>query len=111
MPLLNTVVLLRSGVSVTWAHHATLSGGHNTIVLALLLTISLGIYFTCLQGLEYLEAPFGIYDSSYGSAFFMATGFHGIHVILGRVFLLVILVRAIWAIISSSHHQGLECSI
>ena len=78
MPLLNSVVLLSSGVSVTWAHHRILSINHSSAVSRLTVTIALGVYFTCLQGLEYWEAPFRFSDGAYGSVFFIATGFRWI---------------------------------
>lgn len=77
VPLLNTAILISSGVTVTWAHHALISGNRPQSILALTVTILLGIVFTALQALEYYEAPFTIADSVYGSTFFVATGFHG----------------------------------
>jgi cytochrome c oxidase subunit 3 len=110
VPLLNTVVLLASGVSVTWAHHSLLEGNYFQIVWSLGLTILLGFYFTCLQGFEYLEASFTIADSVYGSTFFIATGFHGLHVIVGTSFLLVCFLRQILNHFSSYHHFGFEAA-
>lgn len=88
VPLLNSVILLSSGVSVTWAHHALIKGHHSQTVLGLTVTILLGGYFTVLQAYEYLEARFNISDSVFGSTFFTATGFHGLHVIVGTLFLI-----------------------
>lgn len=88
VPLLNTIILLSSGVSVTWAHHRILKNKFNKRKISLLITVILGIYFTLLQGLEYWQAEFTISDSTYGSTFFIATGFHGLHVIIGTIFLL-----------------------
>lgn len=71
----------------------------------------LGAYFTALQGIEYVEAPFSIADSVYGSTFFVATGFHGLHVIIGRIFLLSMLSRLVKGHFSKNHHFGLEAAI
>nr|UIN24696.1 cytochrome c oxidase subunit III [Eusirus cf. giganteus clade g1] len=111
IPLLNTAVLLASGVTVTWAHHAVTEGSHSQSMQGLALTIFLGLYFTALQGLEYVEASFSVADSVYGSTFFVATGFHGLHVIIGTTFLLTCLVRLNAAHFSASHHMGLEAAI
>nr|YP_009255676.1 cytochrome c oxidase subunit III [Stygobromus indentatus]AND97084.1 cytochrome c oxidase subunit III [Stygobromus indentatus] len=111
VPLLNTAILLASGVSVTWAHHATLEKTYTESNQGLLLTIILGIYFTAIQAMEYSEASFSIADSVYGSTFFVATGFHGLHVIIGTTFLSVCLFRTYKAHFSSNHHFGLEAAI
>lgn len=111
IPLLNTIILLSSGVTVTWAHHSILENKFTETKNSLLLTVTLGAYFTLLQALEYIEASFTLADSVYGSTFFVATGFHGLHVIIGRLFLVVILARHINIHISSKHHFGLEASI
>lgn len=111
VPLLNTAILLASGVSVTWAHHATTENLHSQAVQGLLLTVILGIYFSALQALEYVEAPFSIADSVYGSTFFVATGFHGLHVIIGTTFLLVCLTRLLLGHFSRAHHVGFEAAI
>nr|WGO58112.1 cytochrome c oxidase subunit III [Salganea quinquedentata] len=110
IPLLNTAILLSSGVTVTWAHHGLLENNYNQAFQGLFLTISLGIYFTTLQGYEYLEAPFTIADSVYGSTFFMATGFHGLHVIIGTTFLLTCFLRHLFYHFSSIHHFGFEAA-
>jgi cytochrome c oxidase subunit 3 len=93
VPLLNTGVLLASGVTVTWAHHGLIEGRFKSAFQGLLFTVILGIYFTVLQALEYYEASFSIADRVYGSTFFVATGFHGLHVLIGSTFLLVCLGR------------------
>jgi cytochrome c oxidase subunit 3 len=95
VPLLNTVILLSSGATVTWAHHAVLAGDHRAVILGLLATVGLAIAFTALQGFEYVNANFTIADSVFGSTFFMATGFHGFHVFIGTCFLVVCLFRAL----------------
>nr|ALO76546.1 cytochrome c oxidase subunit 3 [Aderidae sp. GENSP01] len=110
IPLLNTLILISSGLTVTWAHHALMENNFNQSMQALLLTVILGIYFTMLQAYEYLESSFSISDSSYGSSFFMATGFHGIHVIIGTTFLLVCLIRHKNNHFSSIHHFGFEAA-
>nr|QZP41070.1 cytochrome c oxidase subunit 3 [Geoscapheus robustus] len=110
IPLLNTAILLSSGVTVTWAHHGLLSNNYNQSFQGLLLTIILGVYFTALQAYEYLEASFTIADSVYGSTFFMATGFHGLHVIIGTTFLLTCFLRHLYYHFSSNHHFGFEAA-
>nr|AVW86219.1 cytochrome c oxidase subunit 3 [Euthalenessa festiva] len=110
IPLLNTAVLLASGVTVTWAHHSLIEGSRNETIQALSLTVTLGIYFTVLQAMEYLEAPFSIADSVYGSTFFVATGFHGLHVLIGSSFLIVCLARSVLHQYSPNHHFGFEAA-
>ena len=110
VPLLNRIILLSSGVSVTWAHHSLIAGNHSRTFKGLGLTIILGVYFTALQALEYWEAPFAIRDRSYGSAFFTATGFHGLHVIVGTLFLLATFLRFCQGSLRHSHHFGFEAA-
>jgi cytochrome c oxidase subunit 3 len=110
VPLLNTAVLLASGVTVTWAHHSLVETNRINCIQALSLTITLGIYFTILQAGEYIEASFTIADRVYGSTFFVATGFHGAHVLIGSSFLTVCLIRAIKHQFSSTHHFGFEAA-
>lgn len=110
VPLLNTIILLSSGVTVTWAHHSLMEDNFSQSHYGLLLTVTLGVYFTCLQALEYWEASFSIADSVYGRTFFVATGFHGAHVIIGTSFLLVCLVRHLKNQFSRSHHFGFEAA-
>nr|YP_086873.1 cytochrome c oxidase subunit III [Amphisbaena schmidti]AAT08522.1 cytochrome c oxidase subunit III [Amphisbaena schmidti] len=110
VPLLNTAVLLASGVTVTWAHHAIMAGLRNEALQGLTLTALLGLYFTALQAMEYYEAPFTISDSVYGSTFFVATGFHGLHVIIGSSFLLVCLLRQLNHHFTTTHHIGFEAA-
>lgn len=110
VPLLNTLVLLSSGVSVTWAHHALIRGDKKRTTTGLTITVILGLYFSFLQGLEYYEAPFTFADGVYGSTFFISTGFHGIHVIIGTLFLLVCLIRHLGGEFSKSHHFGFEAA-
>nr|YP_009002088.1 cytochrome c oxidase subunit III [Ricinoides karschii]AGL11950.1 cytochrome c oxidase subunit III [Ricinoides karschii] len=110
IPLLNTAILISSGVSVTWCHHAILTSNLPQAKTSLFLTILLGFYFTCLQLFEYKEASFSISDSCYGSTFFVATGFHGLHVIIGTTFLTISFIRLFILHWSHSHHFGFEAS-
>lgn len=110
IPLLNTIILITSGITVTWTHHAILENNHIQTAQRLFFTISLGIYFTILQAYEYLEASFTIADRIYGSTFFMATGFHGLHVIIGTLFLLICLIRHYNNHFSKNHHFGFEAA-
>lgn len=110
IPFLNTIILLSSGVSVTWAHHAILKNNYNEIIVRIIITVLLGLYFTILQALEYLESMFCLSDGVYGSTFFIATGFHGLHVIVGTLFLLVCLIRIIKNEFNNNHHFGLEAA-
>jgi len=110
VPLLKTAVLLSSGVTITWAHHSILAGNHSEAVQALSLTVALGVYFTILQAWEYIDSPFTIADRVYGSTFFVATGFHGLHVIIGTTFLFVCLLRLINHHFSAHHHFGFEAA-
>ena len=89
LPFLNTVILLSSGVTVTLAHRAIVSGKRSLTTHALLVTVVYGLIFTCIQAYEYNNAPFAINDSVYGSLFFLLTGFHGIHVCIGILFLFI----------------------
>nr|WBU93919.1 cytochrome c oxidase subunit III [Drosophila paulistorum]WBU94010.1 cytochrome c oxidase subunit III [Drosophila paulistorum] len=110
IPLLNTAILLASGVTVTWAHHSLMESNHSQTTQGLFFTVLLGIYFTILQAYEYIEAPFTIADSVYGSTFYMATGFHGIHVLIGTTFLLICLLRHLNNHFSKNHHFGFEAA-
>jgi cytochrome c oxidase subunit 3 len=110
IPLLNTAILLASGVTVTWAHHGLLENNYTQSIQGLFFTVVLGIYFTILQAYEYMEASFTIADSRYGSTFFVATGFHGLHVIIGTTFLLTCLLRQLNLHFSSNHHFGFEAA-
>src|SRR5271169_3030329 len=133
-PLLNTLLLLTSATTVTWAHHALQHGDRKGAIQGLLLTVGLGASFTCVQAYEYSHAPFtfgfhhlplipftdpahvslsvgaGNFDAIYGSTFFMATGFHGFHVIVGTIFLTVCLFRAIAGQFTPTRHFGFEAA-
>ncbi len=108
LPLLNTLILLTSGTTVTWAHHALLHGDREGLKKGLMATIVLGLIFTTVQAYEYAHAPFAFKNSIYGSTFFMATGFHGFHVIVGTVFLIVCLIRAMKGQFTPKQHLGFE---
>lgn len=110
IPLLNTLILLLSGATVTWAHHSMVAGNRKESLLGLIATVILAISFTALQGMEYLESSFRISDSVYGSTFFMATGFHGAHVIIGTIFLAVCFFRLLNYHFTREHHFGFEAA-
>lgn len=110
VPLLNTIILLSSGVTITWSHHSLIENNFSQAKSSLFITIILGIYFTMLQALEYWEARFSIADSVYGRVFFVATGFHGTHVIIGTSFLLVCFLRHLNSHFSKNHHFGFEAA-
>uniref|UniRef100_A0AAU7YTQ2 Cytochrome c oxidase subunit 3 n=1 Tax=Cheilosia bombiformis TaxID=3103807 RepID=A0AAU7YTQ2_9MUSC len=110
IPLLNTTILLASGITVTWAHHSLMENNHSQTTQGLFFTVLLGIYFSMLQLYEYMEAPFTIADAIYGSIFFMATGFHGLHVLIGTMFLLICLIRHFNNHFSKNHHFGFEAA-
>lgn len=110
VPLLNTVILLSSGATVTWAHHSIVSGNKIGALAGLFLTVILAVIFTILQGVEYIEAPFTIADGVYGTTFFLATGFHGLHVIIGTTFLAVCLFRLETSHFTKHHHFGFEAA-
>ena len=109
-PFLNTILLLSSGASCTWSHHAILSGDRNGAVNGLIITIILAIIFTGVQGLEYCTAAFNISDSVFGSTFYIATGFHGFHVFIGTCFLSVCLLRLKQHHFTQQHHFGFEAA-
>jgi cytochrome c oxidase subunit 3 len=108
LPLLNTLVLLTSGTTVTWAHHALLHNDRQGLKWGLICTIVLGLAFTCIQAYEYSHAHFAFSGNIYGATFFMATGFHGAHVIIGTIFLIVCLLRAMAGQFSPTQHLGFE---
>ena len=110
LPLLNTLILLCSGTTVTWAHHCLIHGDRDGLKKGLWLTILLGLLFTSIQAYEYAHAPFGFGRNTYGSAFFMATGFHGFHVIIGTIFLIVCLLRAYKGHFTPRQHFGFEAA-
>ena len=114
LPLLNTMILLTSGTTVTWAHHALLNNDRKGLVWGLALTILLGLTFTGVQAYEYAHAMFAFNNANggniYGSTFFMATGFHGFHVIVGTIFLIVCWLRALKGDFTPKQHFGFEAA-
>src|SRR5262245_11427086 len=110
LPLLNTLILLTSGCTVTWAHHALREGDRKGLIQGLVFTVALGILFTCIQAYESSHAPYGFTDTVFASTFFMATGFHGFHVIVGTTFLIVCLIRSIKGHFTPQHHFGFEAA-
>ena len=111
VPLLNTAILLSSGARVTWAHHSIYRGDIKKTFVPLILSIVLGVYFCIIQVVEFLECGFSISDRVYGSVFFITTGFHGLHVILGTVILRVRTIRLYFYHFTSGRILGLEFSI
>ncbi|WP_164118091.1 cytochrome c oxidase subunit 3 [Sphingorhabdus sp. Alg239-R122] len=110
LPLLNTLILLCSGTTVTWAHHSLINGNRDGLIKGLWLTIILGIIFSAVQAYEYSVAPFPFAGINYSSAFYMATGFHGFHVLVGTIFLIVCLVRAYKGHFTPKQHFGFEAA-
>ena len=110
LPLLNTLILLCSGTTVTWAHHALIHGDREGLKKGLWATIFLGLLFSSIQAYEYLEAPFPFAGLNYGTAFYMATGFHGFHVIVGTIFLAVCLARTYKGHFTPQQHFGFEAA-
>ena len=110
LPFINTLILLTSGTTATWAHHALQHGDRKGLKQGLVLTVILGALFTALQAYEYSHAAFSFSGNIYGSTFFMATGFHGFHVIIGTIFLAVCLGRAMKGHFTEKHHFGFEAA-
>lgn len=108
LPFLNTLILLLSGTTVTWAHHALLERKNDELIQALWCTVGLGLSFSALQAYEYGHAAFGLQDGIYATTFYLATGFHGIHVIIGTAFLAVCLARAYRQQLTPEAHLGFE---
>jgi len=110
LPFINTLILLLSGTTVTWAHHAIVEGDREGFKKGLWVTVILGAIFTMVQAYEYSHAAFGFDGSIYGATFYMATGFHGFHVLVGTIFLAVCLGRAYKGHFKSDHHFGFEAA-
>lgn len=111
LPLLNTIILLSSGATVTYAHHSLIQGNRKGTIVGLTYTVVLAVIFTLLQGIEYYNCSFTITDSVFGSCFFFGTGFHGIHVIIGSLWLIVSFWRIIAYQLTDNHHVGFESAI
>ena len=109
-PLLNTLILLCSGTTVTWAHHALIHGDREGLKKGLLATIALGFLFSFIQAYEYYHAPFAFKGDIYGATFYMATGFHGFHVLVGTIFLAICYVRAVKGDFTPKAHFGFEAA-
>ena len=110
IPLINTLILLLSGTTVTWAHHAMLENDRKGLVNGLIFTVFLGFIFSCFQAYEYHHATFTMDGNIYGATFYMATGFHGFHVIVGTIFLAVCLFRSMKGHSNPEHHFGFEAA-
>ena len=118
LPLVNTLTLLLSGTTVTWAHHALQEGDRKSAKIGLILTVCLGVLFTTIQAYEYhhilteglFYGPDAVNSGLYGSAFFMATGFHGFHVLIGTIFLLICLLRLMGGGFTPQKHFGFEAA-
>jgi cytochrome c oxidase subunit III len=110
LPFLNTLILLTSGVTVTYAHHAISLGDNKRGAAGILLTVILGAMFTACQAYEYAHASFGFKDGIYSSTFYLATGFHGFHVLVGTIFLAVCYFRAVKGHFTADGHIGFEAA-
>jgi len=111
LPLLNTVILLSSGATITYAHHSLISGERKGSLYGSIATVLLALIFTVFQGIEYNVSSFTISDGIFGTSFFFSTGFHGLHVIIGTIFLSVALWRIINYHLTDHHHLGYEAGI
>ncbi len=111
LPTLNTIILLSSAITVTFSHHSVIQGMRKGALAGLLLTIFLAMLFTGLQAIEYSVSSFTISDGIYGSCFYFGTGFHGIHVIIGTIFLAISMWRILLYQITETHHLGYESAI
>jgi len=108
LPAINTLLLLSSGVTLTWAHWGLMKNNRKQIIIGLMLTIALGVLFLAFQATEYAEAPFTIKSGIYGATFYMLTGFHGLHVTMGAIMLTIILFRVLKGHFDSHNHFGFE---
>jgi cytochrome c oxidase subunit 3 len=111
LPLLNTVILLSSGVTITYSHHSLIKGDRTGGLYGAIYTIILAVIFTCLQGIEYAVSSFTISDGTYSSCFYFGTGFHGLHVMIGTAFLAVAFWRMLAYHLTENHHLGFESAI
>jgi cytochrome c oxidase subunit 3 len=111
LPLLNTILLLSSGATVTYAHHSLLKGERAGSLYGSIFTVLLAVVFTIFQGVEYSVSSFTISDGAFGTCFYFATGFHGLHVIIGTIFLAIALWRIYAYHLTDNHHLGFESGI
>lgn len=111
LPALNTVILLSSGVTITYAHHSLIQGNRSGALVGTAFTILLAVIFTACQGIEYSVSTFTISDGTFGSCFYFGTGFHGLHVMIGTAFIAVGLWRILAYHCTDNHHLGFESSI
>jgi cytochrome c oxidase subunit 3 len=111
IPLTNTFILLTSGATVTWSHHSLVAKAKRQTLISLIFTLMLAFLFTHFQKLEYNNAPFNISDSIYGSCFYLATGFHGLHVFIGTIALFISFIRTVLNHFTNEHHFGFEAAI
>jgi len=111
LPLLNTVLLLASGVTITYSHHSLIQGNRNGALYGAMFTIVLALIFTAFQGVEYSVSSFTLSDGAFGSCFYFGTGFHGLHVIIGTIFIGVGFWRLLAYHLTENHHLGLEAGI
>lgn len=111
LPLLNTVILLSSGVTVTYAHHSLIQGNRSGALYGLVATVVLAVVFTGFQGVEYTVSSFTISDGAFGTCFYFGTGFHGLHVMIGTAFIAVGLWRVLAYHSTENHHLGMESAI
>lgn len=111
VPFCNTLILLCSGFSLTWSHHALISRGKKEALIGLIVTLLLAALFTLLQAFEYQTAEFSISDGVHASVFYMTTGLHGLHVIIGTIFLIVCALRMYANHFSHAQHLGFEAAI
>lgn len=111
LPLLNTVLLLSSGAAITYGHHALVGGSRDGVIYGVVVTVLLALVFTACQGLEYVDAGFTMADGVFGSSFYLATGTHGFHVIVGTIFITIGLWRAYRYHLTEAHHKGFESAI
>src|SRR3954466_5066400 len=111
LPLLNTIILLSSGVTITYAHHSLIQGNRSGAIYGSIFTVVLAIVFTLFQGIEYSVSSFTISDGTFGSCFYFGTGFHGLHVMIGTAFLSVGLCRLLAYHLTENHHLGFESAI
>jgi len=111
LPLINTVILLSSGITLTWSHFSLFKNNKTESLIGLFLTIFLGLIFTKIQLMEFYLAKFTIADSAYGSVFYMLTGLHGFHVIIGTIFLIVAFIRMFLNYFNNTRFSCFELSI